>query len=100
MPDRTLAETYAQQIGRRLDNVAAKLRDLADRTERAAQQARNVPNHTPPQALPTYGNATFTGVVGDVQHTILWGLANLQLSELTRDAAEADLARAQDTTNE
>lgn len=93
MQNESIAEIYAKQLAGRVDSVAARLRRLAEDAERAANAVRQVPDQAIPTTLPTVGRASFTGVVADLQHEILWGLANLNLDNLIRDAAEADLTR-------
>lgn len=78
---RVVEKSYANVIARQLGTIAGRLRDLADSAEREARDLTKVPGP---------GRATYASVVSRVQHEILWGLANLNLSSLTDNAQQAD----------
>ncbi len=83
MPDRSLTDIHATQLRRRVATVAASLRRLADTIEREAAHLPDTPGAT----------VSFASVVASIQHEVSWGVANLNLSSLTCDAAEADRTR-------
>ena len=74
-------EAFESGIWRRAD----RLRKLADDLDRIAARVADVP---------TPGTRSYATLAGSVQHTVLWGLANLSLDSLTSDAHDADLAAA------
>lgn len=64
----------------RLTKMSARLRTLADAVDSHANTiTRTTGPHRP-----------YSRVASDVQGEILWAVANLNLAELTNDAAEAD----------
>lgn len=89
MTDRSLIDIHRIQIDHRITGVVAKLRRLADTVEREAKRLADIPGP---------GATSFVSVVADVQHEVSWAVANLNLPELTRDAAEADRVRVEETT--
>lgn len=84
-PEATTVERMTTaMIQRRLTDITRRLRDMADEVERAQSRL----NRVPAPGVPTYAT-----VVSNVQHSVLWGLANLSIDGLTTLAAEADVAR-------
>lgn len=69
--------------------TVARLHDLAQRVEMEAR--RGISNAAEGrQKWSTYGRA-----VGQIEHEVSWGVANLTLSQLMEVAADCDLARAE-----
>jgi hypothetical protein len=81
----TNEEWSAQFLREGIQKVAANLRDLADRVERATHAVDGVGR----PGRPNYGSAA-----GEVSHTLAWGFANLNVEQLVRYATDADVARA------
>lgn len=69
---------------RRLADMSVRLRDLADTMDQHAHRLDRVGS----PGIPTYA-----GVVGNVMHALLWGVANLNADGLVGPAADADIAR-------
>lgn len=67
-----------------LDVIAGGLHNLSDAVVQIREQLVRVP---------ALGAPNYATVVADVQHRVLWKLANLNLDGLTALAAEADVAR-------
>jgi len=84
-PPPTVEEIARRTVRRRIQNAAQKLKNMAEEVER---ELRRLPTDDADR------RTTHAQAVVNVQHTILWGLANLNLSELVNDAYEADTARA------
>lgn len=85
-----LART-AEMLGAKLlrEGVASRvrrLRDLVDRIERDAERAIQQAEQ---------GRGTYGRVVGEIDHEITWGIANLQMSTLASTATDADIAHAE-----
>lgn len=79
-------EQYAAgHLRDRIQGVAARLRDLAERVDRFADDVSRVGGP---------GRSSYANVAAEVQHEVLWGLANLSLDGLTQAAETPDLARA------
>lgn len=79
-------EQYGAKFMR--EGVAARikrLRDLADRIENEAES--NIQRAE-------RGKGTYGRVVGDIEHEIAWGVANLNMSGLMSTATDADIAHA------
>lgn len=77
-------DMYLKSLDRHLGNIVQQLHELADDVARHRTDLGRVPA----PGLPMYA-----GVVGRVQHQVLWGLANLSLDGLAEIAANADVAR-------
>lgn len=76
------AENYHSRFFvKQLEGIAARLRDVADQVEREAT-LRETPyiDGTPKHAI----------AAEQVIHAVTWGVANLNLSGLVHDAAQAD----------
>lgn len=82
-PDRIHAESAHNRFERNTAAIVARLRDIADQAERDAV-VRPVTHGAPPHSW----------AAQQVQHSVLWGVANLSLDGLTNAAAEADEAAA------
>jgi hypothetical protein len=84
------SQTREKHWRARLDHksalVVAALRDLADSVEQEAERSARV-------GMP--GVPNYATVAHNVQHVVLWGLANLSLAGLTTIAYEADQERIQ-----
>jgi hypothetical protein len=81
VPDRAIEKSYAGRLASRLNAIAGRLRELAEWVEREATRL---------DAVPAPGRATYASVIGQVQHELIWGFANLSLADLTGDAQQAD----------
>jgi hypothetical protein len=81
---RTFEEVAADQLRGRIEKVAARLRDLADEVERESRTFDRIGQR---------GRPSYAMVARNVQHAVLWGLANLSLDGLTDAAYDADQAR-------
>lgn len=77
----TVEEFHADQLRRRIEKVAARLRDLAEDVER---EVRNTVNP----------RSSYAWAAHNVTNEIMGALMNMQLGALALDAAEADKARA------
>jgi hypothetical protein len=84
-PARTTEDIARRVIVRRIERTAQKLRQMAEEVER---EVRRLPTNDADR------RNSHAQAVANVQHTVLWGLANMNLSELVADAYEADTARA------
>ncbi len=85
MNDQPTHEEYGTRfLGEKIQRIAAGLRDLADAVERRTDEIGRVGR----PGLPSYAR-----IAQDVQHEVLWWLANLHLDSLTTDAYEADYGR-------
>jgi hypothetical protein len=73
----------ASHFKNRIERVVANLRRMADAVEREGQRV-------------TDGPSAYANVASSIQHTVLWGLANLHLDALTNAAANADEGRRED----
>jgi hypothetical protein len=78
---------YAQTLHGHLRAVAERLRRMADAVGRSAEDVAEVGTSRAP---------TYATIVYNVQHEVLWGLANLNLDNLVSDASEADRIRAEE----
>lgn len=77
---RVTRDLLADQVER----IATRLHELADEVSRL---------HADIERVPAAGRPNFALVACDVQHEVLWRVANLSLDVLTRLAADADEAR-------
>lgn len=80
----SLTDHNRKHLADRIGEIANQLRDLASNVDRYALDI---------EAVPTPGRSSYASIVSNVQHDVLWGLANLHLDNLARTAAEADVAR-------
>jgi hypothetical protein len=85
-PARKVEQVHAEFLEQRIRGVAANLRDLAETLDRAANSVGKVGEKGWP--------GKYITIATDVQHKVLWRLANLTLDRLPTDAAAADGARA------
>lgn len=81
----TLEEFHAKWLGDALADLAARLRDGAERVERCADQI---------QRVGTPGTANYGTVAADALSEIQAMLGNLMTERMVREAAAADVARA------
>jgi hypothetical protein len=75
---------YRDEFATAIRRQEERLRDLADQLDRYASDVYSVP---------TPGRPNYVTIAVSVQHDVLWGLANLNLDNLTTRAAEADALR-------
>jgi hypothetical protein len=80
---RNTESMHREQLKRRMRLVATSLHHLAVAADRAVADVVEVND----------GDA-YARIVGDLQHEVLWGLANLNLDSLVGSACGADVARA------
>lgn len=81
--DEHLDRLYVNTVRRfddRVDEIASRLRRLADEVEREASSNNRV-------GMPSYG-----WKASQIIHSITWGVANMNLSALVAVAAEVDAA--------
>lgn len=90
---RDVEAAHVAQVRDRIDAIAQSLRDMATDIER---------RHVDLDAPSTLTLAPYTRAASNVIHTVSWGVANLGLGNLARDAGEADAYRtlASQTTPE
>lgn len=74
-------EHYAGRFAATAEHIAAKLERMAADVRRQAE----IHHLAPLMGQPAYGSA-----LADILHTISWGLANLHLDSLARDATCAE----------
>lgn len=79
----TWAEVQSRHYGVKVAVIAADLRSLADRIEREGKPR--------PSSVYTAGTEHQTAA-GAIVHAVMWGLANINLDGLIREAADADAA--------
>lgn len=80
--DQTIESFYAGSLAGKLASMAAKLDRLAAAVRLAEENLDE-----------SSKRGGYAGVVANVQHEVLWGLANLNLDGLVRDAQLADKYR-------
>jgi hypothetical protein len=80
----TAEEFNARWLAQAIEKRASRLRDLADRLDRCAEDVSRIGNP---------GYATYAADAAEVQNEVAWGVANLHLEQLTTTAADADVAR-------
>ncbi len=76
-----VAKMTADRVHAGILSRAAKLRKMADEVEQHAGRLAGVPDNP---------RRSYAGTVAEVQHTVLWGMANLGLDQMVGDAREAD----------
>lgn len=76
------ADSAHGRFNERTAGIAAALRNIAEAVERDGK-VRDT----------RHGHRRHSLAASDVQHAVLWGLANLDLDGLTATAAEADAAQ-------
>lgn len=81
----TVTEMNVAKLDRRLDAIAEQLNRMAAEVRQHRARLTKVP---------APGLTDYAGIAAEVQHVVLWGLANLAVDGLTRPAAEADASRA------
>lgn len=79
-----LEKMSAQVLAESILEVASSLRDMADRVESSANLSVEGPQS---------GNG-YADICSGVIHVLTWGIANLNLSRLVREASQADVARS------
>lgn len=84
MSERSTEDLTKDFLKRRIGATARRLRVLADELDAEAERVDRVP---------TRGTPCQVAIAADVQSKVLWGLANLNLPEIARDAFDADEAR-------
>lgn len=84
-----VAEQQEARVRAKVLEVAANLRESADRIEREVR--REAP---PDPGSPVRGRTRSAYLVSRAAHEVAWMTANLSLDVLARDAAEADVYRA------
>jgi hypothetical protein len=80
--ERSLEEVYTALLKSRIEGIVDRLRNIADQVECEQNPIVGMP-----------GTRSYAGIAARIQHAVLWGIANLDLSELTYTAFEADSAR-------
>lgn len=82
---RTAETLSAEHLRKGVASRVRRLRDLVDRIEYDAERAIKEAEQ---------GRGTYGQVVGNIDHDISWGIANLQMSTLMSTATDADIAHA------
>lgn len=77
-----LKTVHINSFGEKLDGIADRLRRLAEDVDRARSGVGK------PGAMV----GSYAEIAAEVQHTVLWGMANLNLDNLTIAARRADEA--------
>ncbi len=90
LTERMMFESTERRYQQKLDSIVHDLRSMADAIER--EKVWDKPGIS--------GVPRFANHATQVQHEVLWGLANLGLDNLTTNAAEADLHEAWAVTAE
>ncbi len=88
-------DVAAHQVPRviaKVEHVAERLRDLADDVDRIAKRGPYTTSVGPDRYTP------MAALVGEVVHRVTWGVTNLSLDQLAREAAEADAHAARAIT--
>jgi hypothetical protein len=80
----TLQEWTAKQFAEQVERITNDLARLGAEVSRIA--------------LRRQGDEPFSDVASDIQHEVLWGLANMDLDRLTKLAARVDSAAAGTST--
>lgn len=85
-PEMTDEQYAAKFMKTSIGNVAARLRKMADEVERLGQDVDRVGR----PGFPNYGTVA-SNVVSEIRN----GMANVHTENVVRDAADADIARAE-----
>jgi hypothetical protein len=80
----TVEQFGAKHLDSAISKIVDRLRDLANEVDRIRPGIGKVGS----QGRPSYAN-----IAAEVQHSVLWAMANLSLGELTATAVTADTAR-------
>jgi hypothetical protein len=81
----TIEEFRAKALRDSAAATAAGLRRIANEVEQEAGKLDRIGSP---------GYATYGSVAESMLHAVMWGMANLRLERLARDATDADVARA------
>lgn len=81
--DDGIVDYYAEALPEMAAAIARNLREMAEKVEREATQGPNL-----------VGEPEWQWRASRIVHTIIWGVANLNLDSFAADAAKHDVYRA------